>query len=979
MFVKSILTVAVSAFLCVPAFAQTTEDALIEKFTLVYLKLAPKDPAKSGVTLRLADLMSERARKKSIDDVMKGQKDRNEAIRFYKEGVDAATEAARARIWIQIGHLHELNGDAKNGVEAYTKVLGMSVATPEQLADAHLSLGEVAFKARNFEVARNHFSKVMENPKAGSRGLAAYRIAWTYFNQGQIEKGIEGLTHVLKNTDLMRRSVANNGGVDTQFQEEVSRDLATFMAKRRVQEKDLTLIYELSPEAAKMGNVTYLAGEAERLGQSQEALALWQFVNGKQSNPRERLESQIHIAQLEVARQMFEAAVKDYEAALALWSALGGCHDDACKELKTRLKNIVVEWNKGQKKTPSAELQRAYQAYHRVFSEDVPMTMYLAQVARERKDYEVAYQTFKEVGAAKGDNQEAALLSAIETAEQAKNKDWLKEAYDAYLATSTKKERVAEVTYQRAKLIYDQGDYTTAATALHDYAVGRLGTAQLREQAANLALDALGLLKDDSRIQSWSAEFARAVPSTASDMKDVSRKALMNQVAKLNEAGQPEQAWAVLTSDNFSSAPAADKALYLKNKLVLAEKLKKYSDARNVADEMIALSATKAEDREYALTRKAWLSELVLDFDGALNATQKMANEKKEEAEEKRLLKMAMYADLASKETKPFYTQYLKVAHDEPNRIAIAAQLVKASPQPLKEVESYKAILGKSPDVLARIYLEIYGKTRSSEVLKKMLAQKELLATPSGAMIKRQQLLIDYAQFRSQFEGMKLDSGTQKKMATTLKARVAALEKAEKTASQIVDTGDWTSQVLYLTLVGKEHDRFYQEIMGLPLPAGLTPEQEQEYMQALAQQAAPHQTKASDLTKKVQEFWADTKAVGQLTDSLEQATIEVRPLVENEIQILMTIAPEASKSKLAEALKPKSQAVAAIEKPSIQIIETARAAVRSNPMDRQSIENLLELETKFGRPAMVSYLKGRLETLEKPAPGAGAPEAKKEN
>lgn len=945
------------------------ENTLIEKFTNVYLKLAPNDPAKSGVTLRLADLLSERARKNSIDDLLKGQKDRNQAIRYYKEAVAAAPDTSKARIWIQIGHLFELNGDTKSAVQAYTQVLSMPVATGEQIADANLSLGEVSFKQRNFEAARGYFTKVVDNPKAVSRGFAMYRIAWTAFNLGQIDRGIEGLVQILKNPDLLRRSAAVTGGVDTQFQEEVSRDLATFMAKRRVQEKDLSLIYELSPENAKLANITYLAGEAERLGQTQEALTLWKFVNGKQSNPRDRLESTIHMAQLEVARQQFEPAVQNYENALQLWSALGSCNDDACKELKTRLKNIVVEWNKSQKKNPSAELQKAYQAYHRAFPEDVAMTLYLAQVARERKDYETAFQTFSETGNQAGENQEAALLSAIETAEMAKKPEWLKSAYAAYLAKSVKRERVNEVEYQSAKLIYDQGDYAAASEALHNFALNSKTPAganaaavkanlQLRDQAANLALDALGILKDDAKIQTWSAEFAKAMPGSASEKREVARKAMMNQVARESTAGNLEQAWALMQKDSFRDAPASDRALYLKNKLVLAEKMKKYSDARNIADDLIALPGVKAEDRDYALARKAWLSELVLDFDSALAATQKLPSKKEDD---KRLLKLAMYADLAAKETKPFYTEYLKVSHDDQNRIAIASQLVKSSPQPLKELETYKGILGKSPEVLAKLYLEIYGKNRSPEVLKKALAQPGVLKTPSGPVLRRQQFLADYKQLKAQLESQKVDASTQRKMANSLKSRIALLDKSEKTANAVIATGDWTSQVLYLDLIGKERERFYQEIMALPLPPGLTPEQEQEYLQALSQQAAPHQVKGQDLAKKVKEFWADEKAVGQLVESLDQATAEVRPLIENEISILSTVAPETAKAQLAEALKPKNAVVA--EKPNLQIIETARAAVRGNPMDRQAIANLLEVEQKWGRTSMVSYLKGRLETL----------------
>lgn len=1008
--ILSVLTGLILGFSGVVAHAQVSpEDNLIEKFTQVYLRLAPNDSAKIGVTLRLADMHAERARKSSQEDLFKGEKDRNLALQYYKEAVKGTPEENQGRIWIQMGHLSEMNGDSAGSLKAYEHVLKLPT-TPEQQADAQLSMAEVYFKQRNFPKAQAAYGEVIKNPKATSRGFAAYRMAWVDFNTGRIESGIEGLIKILKTPELLRRSATQSGGVDQQFQEEVSRDLATFMAKRRVKIEDLQIMFELSPASSRVANVMYLAGEAERLGQQQEALKLWLFVHEKQSEPRERLESLIHISALQLASNNIDEALNSYEKSLQLWASLGGCTDDACTELKTRLKNTLIDWNRIEKKNPSAQLVKGYQAYTSVFPEETNMRMYLAQVAREQKNYPLAFQTYVSVGKSNAPESEAALIAAIETAELAVEAETgpakkvapansageknaasattaaapnvnasptasalqLKEAYDVYIANSKKKERSTEVRYQQAKWMYDNGDLDGGAIALRTFALDTtIKDEKLRDQAANLALDALVLLKDDVRIREWANEFALALPKNADEKRQVARKAILNQVAELSEKKDFAGAWAIVEKENFTAAPATDRILLLKNKLILTEKLDLFAQSRLIVDDLLAQPQINAEDLQYALSRKAWLSEMVLDFEAALTATQKMKDTSL--PPDQRLLKLAMYADLSSKEPRAFYVQYLKVSKDSASRVAIASQLVKSSPTPLKEIEVQRAILAEDPEVLGQLYLELYGQTQDAGILKKALSQPAVVKSKSGPILQRQEYLKTYAEQKTKLATMKIDQTNMKKMGADLKARVAALGATEKFANQMIGTGDWTSQVAVLTLLGNETERFYQEIMALPLPAGLSPEEEQEYLQALSQQAAPHMTKAQDLKAKVAEFWSNADALPQLEKSLDLATVEVRPLIVKEMKLLTDIAPDEKKAQLL-AITNKPTAIVA-EKPSLQVIEGAKAAVRANPMDKTSLSNLLELETKWGKPAMVSYLKGRIESLDSRGPAADAGQA----
>jgi hypothetical protein len=63
-------------FLSLPIFAQnldeTAQEKLIEKLTQVNLNLPPTDTSRASITLRLADLHAERARRLSMKELNQG-------------------------------------------------------------------------------------------------------------------------------------------------------------------------------------------------------------------------------------------------------------------------------------------------------------------------------------------------------------------------------------------------------------------------------------------------------------------------------------------------------------------------------------------------------------------------------------------------------------------------------------------------------------------------------------------------------------------------------------------------------------------------------------------------------------------------------------------------------------------------------------------------------------------------------------------
>ncbi len=991
-----------------------TRDLLIEKLTQVYLNLAPSDAAKVSITLRLADLHAERARIDAMKDLESGctvceagKADRKKALSYYQEVLPKVPDAAIGKVMAQVGHLYEMTGNEKDAVATYEKILKTPNSPAEAQAEANLSLAEVFFKRHDYAKARQYYSAVLANANGGSRGLAAYRIAWCDFNMGQHDAAVAGLKKILTTPELQSKSGGTAGvaQIDRQFQEEVSRDLATFMARKTVSVDDAKSLYELSPESAKLANVTYLASECERLGQPQSAIALWRFVQEKQSKPSARLEGHVRLAQLEMEQKMTAEASKDFEAALALWSQTdaSAAGQDA-NELHARMRKFVTDWNRNEKKQPSEQLLSAYVSYLRAFPQEADMQLWAGKVAQDLKQYPAAVAFDMKaaelasgagtVGAAQAispansaatpsktvgglnanDVIEAGLLQAIEAAELSKDNKLLASAYDSYLALSKERKKALEVQYQKAHLIYDAGDYAAASEALREVALSKTaGSPEIKSQAAQLSLDSLVLLKDDTKLEAWAKDYARAFPKDADDFQGISRKSVLTQAAAeatRGDAASLEQAWATLNRFDLSTAKPADKAAYYKNRLILAEKMGKFTEARDAVENMLRTQGLSAADQQYALSRKAWLAEMVLDFDTALTTTAKLNGDGL--SKDQKALKLAMYAELASKDPKPYYAEFLKNSKDEDKNVAITAQLVRDSKDPVKEIEKNKAVLSKKPEVLADLYMEAFARTGDIALARKAVANTAVAATPAGKALTRSIVLDEESKLASKLTAHQIDSSSQAKLAKSLKARIAMLEDAEKLAGRAVESGDWTAELVTLDLLGKQSERFYQEVLALPVPAGLSDEEQSQYLQLLSQQAAPHQLKANDVSKKVSEFWENKEAMAALKTAAAEETGARRTMVMKEISALAAVAPEAKKSEFDSMLAMKEPSK---EVPTLAAIEGARQAVRENPLSKAKLENLLSLEKKTSasngqRDTMVAYLEGRLATLESGASSA---------
>jgi hypothetical protein len=956
-----------------------TQDLLIQKLTQVHMGLAPSDPARAAVLLRLADLHAERARQLSMKEINEGcsvckagDKDRERALTYYSEALTKTPPSSANKIHLQMGRLYELLGQTESAVKSYSSML--SSTNPQEVAEAQLSLAEIAFRKNDFAKAQELYGKVLTTPGASSLGLAAYRKAWCALRLGQVDTGLSGLQEILKNPNLQSRSAAQKNVVDAQFLEEVSRDMATFMAARGVQASDAETLYSLTPEAFKLQQVTILAREATRLGQKEAALNTWNFVYDKHTDPKVRLESQVRMAQLAFDLKKMDIATASFQKSLDLWS-LTGCTVADCDESYKGVRQFVVGWNRLETSTPSAGLLSAYNGYFKVFTNDEDMLVWGAQASAQAKQFVQATQWTMQANQlilakhnsekvateqkALADKLEKNLLLGIENAENSKDAALLTQAQDDYLAKSISKSKALDVQYQKAYAVYQKGDYQAAAPMMHDLAMTGTGNVQVLKQAADLSLDALAILKDDARMQTWSKDFAAKFPAHKADFANIEQKSILTQSAKLAEA-QPEQSLAALTAFDVKAASAEDRKTYYKNKILLNEKMSRITEARNAVEDLLREPSLTTDEKEFALGRKVWFAELELDFAGALKAAEQMKFSSL--TNDEKMLKLALYSELANQDARIYYTQFLKQSQDAEKKALIAMQLVRSSKNPSTELEQLKPHFKSNMGLYARAALEIYGNSGDKKVLEKALKEKGTSKADSFVMIEKILLQGELSDVSTTIAKQTIDPKTQKSLAAGLKERVKMLEKIDGITNRAIATGDWATQILALNLVSKENHRFYNEVLSLPMPAGLTPEQEQEYLMLLSQQVTPNQNMASMADAKLKEFWSQETAKEGYRKFGSQ-NVEWNQAITQEVEALAAIAPEEQKAAWTQVAGEVKALKTQEQKPSLAELETARTNLKANPFVPSAIEQAIAMEKKAHRRSMVEYLESRLATL----------------
>ena len=948
-----------------------TQTQVVDRLERILSQMEKTDSSYAPSQLRLADLLSERARLRFMNEVeanCKGCKgsvaDRKKALSIYEELLPTTPPAQQGAVLFQMAHLFEMAGEESRAIELYEGILKKPQKnSPEFIRLARTALADLLFQKGKFKEARGHYQTAFQDKQTANRGLILYRLAWCEFNLDQLPTAISTLEKLASSPELLTKESAKGTVRDAAFQNDVMRDLATFYARQKVSAREIAQYQKLMPVDQRKELLLFFGSELDRLGQKQAAADVYHvYLQNPELTKEERLDVFVKIAQVSYDKGQSSQSIQDFAVAAQAYKDIRCSENEKCTELQKRMKNYVTELHRSKKSKPDMDLLKAYAIYAKTFPEDTEMAILGAQVAVSLNQPNMAVVLYHHAsGSAQNPKlRETALLGEIESAETTGDLKIRESAYLAYLQAMPSGPKAFEVRYQLAHLSYEQKDIKRAADQFRELALDKRGTADLRKKSADLALDAQASLKNDADLEKWAIEFAAVFPAARAEYLQISRKAVLNQTAATTNdehASKSAQRDALqkMRAVSLNGVSDAEKITHLRNQSILAEKVDDETALMSSLGGLLAVHSLSKAEREKVLARKVGWYERKLNFQAAYKTAMQMRFPALSNAE--RELRMGTLADLAGLRPQKHYNAALHAGLSRNESLALRQRLVMLAEDPLNELRKQKSELSKVPVVLSETVILVYGKTRNLAALESYLRVPGMSHQPATSFLHKQPFLAHQPAFAARLARQQLDDRTDARLQKTIRERIQLLKQADQNLSEAIRLKDFAPQVLALHVVATQNERMVRDLAALPIPKGLSEKQTQEYLKLMQAQSKPYLVKSKFAGQKLSEFWQNEASVTALATDLEKSRPEIRPVLEAEVRLIIDLAPSSARSRLSSALKDS--------RPDAKDLLSAREEVRENPEDKGKIEKLKTLELKIGHPLMSSYLEGRLGQIQR--------------
>lgn len=926
------------------------------------------------VRARLADLYADRARLRAMDEAERNctkctgaRSDREKALNLYKIVLKEAANEDRGSILLQMAHLNELNGDFKAAERYYDQIAaeGPSKHSKEILAEGFIGRGEARFGRGDTIGALKDFQSALKYVGRGRKGPVMQRIAWCHLNLGNQEPAVRTLIRILETPELLERETTEGIQFDPTFQDDVVRDLATFLARGEVTRREVALLESLTPERSKRDVLKHLAKECERLGQKSAAIVAWDYALKYENNHEDRIEALVRKAQIRFDLNQKDKAFESLKEAFDLWTA-HGCSGEVCSQIKTQMRSFIASWHRLEKNKPSGLLVDAYLLYVERFQDDVEMTLWAAELSRSLKKYAQAatlyYKAASMAAQSKAKNASrwlnAALIGEIEMAELSKDAKTREAAYDHYLQLNPNGPLAVKVRYLKAHIAYERGDFNEASSRFWQFVSssscrGKLNAEAKRlcTKAADLDLDSLVGLKAHAAVQMRANEYARLLPHRRDEYLRISRTAIMKQA----EAMEPKAALVKLGESDMRGATTEEVVQILKMRIAIAEKAQDLNEVRKTAERLLAIKALKPADREFAYGKIAWAAEMALDFGTAYDVSRKM--KLADLRPDARAMKLAIFAELAGRNPTSHIREFLKASKDPYQKALMQAKLVRWSKSPAKEFKKHESSLKRYPGIYASLVLEIYAQYGDIGLVKNALKVKGVKNEPEGRVLARELVFREIGELDRKIAKHRIHKGSDRLIKRTLEERLKLINQLDQAANRAIESRDWAAQIAALSLVSRENRRLHGDLLQLPIPSSLKPHERRAYARTVAANAKGYLSKAEQVDKKLNLLWGQGEEQNALVSDYRFSRREVRPVLQRELRSLAQVAPPAIRRQINEEMQIEGG------KPLDQKIMLARREAQTNPFDPKSLEKLRELELVKGRETMVAYLDARLMKL----------------
>lgn len=975
-----------------PVFAEKMDleanDLVIGKLESTLKSLNPGDKTINTVTLKiqLANLYSEKARlllveegKQGCDNCLKSVNTRQKAIDLYSSVTPQQLDQDGGQSSLQLAYLLEATNSNKS-LPIYNRLIQKSTTTKSNLIKSYSKRAEFYFKEGAFDKSIADFQKVQSLSPRTEHGPILHKIAWAYFNKGEIDQATNILFQILSNKTQNSKSDA--AGIDESFQIEVARDLALFITKVSVTQNLLSKVFEVTPPSERANNLLFFSEESERIGELQNAVTAWEIlIKSKDASKQQKTSALLGLARYHRENQRFDKANSYFTQALETTKA----SDDESSKI---FKLFLTQWEKQIKKfTKTTQIKnsqmallQAYDKFLKYFTENYEVYLWQAQLAHKLNKFDKSLASYSRASdliaeSIKNNNSNKAqvdqqkkllnevLLTEVSLAENSVNSKLKLTAYDHYLTLYPNGPENAKVRYQKAKLFYDTNDYSKSYELFNEIATdANYNNADLKLKSANLALDSLAIKKDIPTLEERSNDYAKRFPQQQSDFNTIAVKAGMqitkSMAAREESAKNAEAALDKLNSItiNPKTAKPADYKQYLMTKIELEIKANKWNQALTHLNDYLSLNSVNATEKTWALNKKLSISEFILDFKMAYQTLLQLNYNTSKDPKD--LLKGALIAELAQYPVLPWLEKVIKSPKSSRDQADLArAQMIRLSSNPWKSLRQMSSSLKHKPSLLASIALECFSNDNRYSEIPWVLSFSGVKQTWEGKTLQRVATMKELKDIEHSLARQTINAKNDLSLAKSLEKRVSLLQNLQSTLNKAQRNEEWSVEVVVANRLKIENQRLAGEIESLPVPKNIKKDKARaQFKQELTRQAQPFYKTASELNTYLARLWKDKNYLNSLLQTID-SNDRVRATLMKELSAVASIAPPDFVKEVQAQLDEFKN------RPSNKEIAHTQLELQKDPFDADLHNQLLSMEKKRGNRSMVVFLQARGQNL----------------
>ncbi|MCS6839009.1 MAG: hypothetical protein NZ480_09200, partial [Bdellovibrionaceae bacterium] len=390
---------------------------------------------------------------------------------------------------------------------------------------------------------------------------------------------------------------------------------------------------------------------------------------------------------------------------------------------------------------------------------------------------------------------------------------------------------------------------------------------QLRLLAAHLYLDALAIHQDDLKILDVIKKLIEWFPEKVKTFKEIANKATLNWIGK-SGMSNPRRAYELIKNEMWWDVlDQKDRIIALKNALLLAYRLRRFYDVIEWSDQLLPITLKDRELRQIVLKARASAAEWIFDFPLAYATWLSL-----ESNSFSHQVRLALLSRLSSEPDKArkHLEQAFRRTHDPNQKVELFFEILELHSSPKNWLQNNRQwLLRENRESFYQGLVRAVSLSGDFSIFN--LAENNLNPQPSAfweRLVWRYQVLSTMDQEFFNLKSAQLDLTTDRAIQKSIKDRVRLIGKIEKMIEQHLKVQDDVVRLVLLAHLSFELERFYNELITLPVPSGLSEGQAEEYRSVLVASASPYLKKAEALR-----FWTknDVAEVGKYYQSIVNA------------------------------------------------------------------------------------------------------------